>query len=502
MLSQKYYLANAEDNETRIDENGVWITTTTGTHGREQTDDYDAIYLGGGRILYTQDGWRNITMSVGRADVSMPSVNAQGQLIYTTESKFGVFADFVIAGYIGGSLIVGGDIYSANYKTSSNKNGGNAGTHINLTDGTFEYSSKTTGKKRLWMLGDTLEVNGTIQAQRGHIGCDDHGDGGFIIESLKMYNGKNGRTVDAAGIYLGTDGIGLGRTTSYTTTGSPVTKSMFEVDSNGNLYAGTVNIKGRVYAESGYIGNGTNGFTINSTSIINGKSSMYDNAAGIYLGTDGIALGANNVFTVTKNGVINAVSGSIGGAKLSSNSIYAENQNWGISSNGYAYFKNVYITGVNSGSTFGNMGYNGASYNWGTFGGGSWFSSDNYHPLGGTVVGHVEDLVVNKVTANYIYGLHLSVEEFYYQGTKVQWKEISYVTSVSLSRETTTINTNLTFSKKTVSTPGGGTAEVLGSISGGDIVRVPTKITLSYSKRRSTVLGSADDGSGSSSISF
>ena len=411
LLSQKYYLANAEDNETRIDENGVWITTTTGTHGREQTDDYDAIYLGGGRILYTQDGWRNITMSVGRADVSMPSVNAQGQLIYTTESKFGVFADFVIAGYIGGSLIVGGDIYSANYKTSSNKNSGNAGTHINLTDGTFEYSSKTTGKKRLWMLGDTLEVNGTIQAQRGHIGCDDNGNGGFIIESLKMYNGKNGRTVDAAGIYLGTDGIGLGRTTVYTTTGSPITKSMFEVDSSGNLYAGNVNVKGRVYAESGYIGNGTNGFTINSTSIINGKSSLYDNAAGIYLGTDGIALGANNVFSVTKAGVINATSGYIGGAKLSNNSIYAENGNWGINSNGYAYFKNVYITGVNSGSTFGNMGYNGQNYNWGTFGGSSYYGSTSGAPFSGGCVDHIRSLAVDEIIAKKAYIGWASISE-------------------------------------------------------------------------------------------
>ena len=226
-----------------------------------------------------------------------------------------------------------------------------------------------------------------------------------------MYNGKNGRTVDAAGIYLGTDGIGLGRTTVYTTTGSPITKSMFEVDSSGNLYAGNVNVKGRVYAESGYIGNGTNGFTINSTSIINGKSSLYDNAAGIYLGTDGIALGANNVFSVTKAGVINATSGYIGGAKLSNNSIYAENGNWGINSNGYAYFKNVYITGVNSGSTFGNMGYNGQNYNWGTFGGSSYYGSDSGAPFSGGCVDHIRSLAVDEIIAQKAYIGWASISE-------------------------------------------------------------------------------------------
>ena len=253
LLGQQYYLSNAEDNETLIDENGLWITTTTGQHGREQTDNYDAIYLGGGRILFTDDGWRSVSMSVGRADVDMPSIDSNGKLIFTKESLFGTFADFLIAGYVAGSTIVGGDIYSSNYKTSGNKNSGNAGTHINLNDGTFEFNSKTTGKKRLTLNGDTLEVNGVIQAQSGHIGCNDNGEGGFVIQANKMYNGKSSLTANARGVYVGTDGISLG---------------------TGNTFS--VTEAGYITAISGNIG----GATIASNSIHSGNGNWYINSDG------------------------------------------------------------------------------------------------------------------------------------------------------------------------------------------------------------------------------
>ena len=336
LLSQSYYLANAEDNETLIDENGLWITTTTGSHGRQTTDNFDSIYLGGGRILFTEDGWRTVSMSTGRADVQMPSINSSGELIFTKESKFGVFADFLIAGYVGGSTIVGGDIYSSNYKTSSNKNSGNAGTHINLVDGTFEFNSKTSGKKRLFMSGNTLEVNGTIQAQSGHIGCDDNGSGGFIIESNKLYNGK---------------------------------------------------------------------------------STFSANTAGVYVGTDGIALGTGNTFSVNNSGYLTAISGQIGGATIASNSIHSGNNNWYINSDGTASFKHITISnwasinGVQRGSSFGYMGYgDSGNYNWGTFGGVSYYGcNSDIRPFSGGAVSHIESISADYIYANYLEAMYARI---------------------------------------------------------------------------------------------
>lgn len=58
-----------------------------------------------------------------------------------------------------------------------------------------------------------------------------------------------------------------------------------QLDSSGNL-----TITGKITATSGYIG-GTSGFTINSTKLYNGKSTLNGTADGVYIGTNGIAVG-------------------------------------------------------------------------------------------------------------------------------------------------------------------------------------------------------------------
>lgn len=316
LLSQSYYLANAEDNETLIDDTGLWITTTTGDHGREQTDDFDAIYLGGGRMLYTDDGWRTVAMSVGRGDVLMPSINSQNELVFTTESRFGVFADFLIAGYVGGSTIVGGDIYSSNYKTSTDKNSGNAGAHINLADGTFEFNDASNGHKRLTLSGDTLEVNGIIHASSGNIGSDADGAGGFIIQNQKLYSGKTSFNGTSNGIYIGTtEGISLG---AYSNGKNP-----FSVTNAGVLTS-----------TSGTIGGWTiSGTTLSASNISLDAGNGQLNVAGKFvIYNDGSFKAANTNFSVTSSGKITATDGKIGGwtigsTTLSSNGITLNSSN-------------------------------------------------------------------------------------------------------------------------------------------------------------------------------
>ena len=64
---------------------------------------------------------------------------------------------------------------------------------------------------------------------------------------------------------------------------------------NGNevmsITSNGLTVRGRISALSGYIGSETNGFTVGSTSISNGKTSLSDSNSGIYIGTDGISLG-------------------------------------------------------------------------------------------------------------------------------------------------------------------------------------------------------------------
>ena len=99
-----------------------------------------------------------------------------------------------------------------------------------------------------------------------------------------------------------------------------MTDSKMEWKQNNNrimlLNSSGLEIKGKVTAESGYIGNGSSGFTIGNTAIYNGISSMSGMGTGIYIGTDGINLGYN--FRVTNQGVAEITSARFGKVKINS----------------------------------------------------------------------------------------------------------------------------------------------------------------------------------------
>lgn len=91
--------------------------------------------------------------------------------------------------------------------------------------------------------------------------------------------------------------------------------SVFKVNSSG------AEIKGKITANSGYIGNGQSGFTIGNTSIYNGMTSLSDTTNnGIYVGTDGIALG-KGAFKVDSNGKATLTSARFGYFELNSGNI-------------------------------------------------------------------------------------------------------------------------------------------------------------------------------------
>lgn len=345
LIAAGKYLKNGDDSEMVIDTRGIFVNTTSGKYA-----DKDSIFIGGGRILFTDDGWKTVSMSVGRADVTINGV---------TESRFGTFADFVIAGYVGGSTLEGDEIIGGTIK-SSNYLSGKSGTLIDLTNGTFEFNANNEQKLTLDANG-VLTVKGTIQADLGYIG----GKEGFTIMSKKLYSRKDSLSSNTDGVYIGTDGIALGA------------NNKFKALSDGTLYA-----------EKGYLG-GTNGFVLETKKIYNGKSTFSDTSNGIYLGTDGIALGADNVFSVTPQGYLTAKYGSIGGAVITNNSIHASNNNWWISSDGSASFKNVTITGN---STFG---------------------STVTSPFSGTTIPHIESLAANYIKVNYLDAMNANIQNLF-----------------------------------------------------------------------------------------
>ena len=119
--------------------------------------------------------------------------------------------------------------------------------------------------------------SGRLSAPSGTIG-------GFTISTSKIYKTKTAYSNTTAGVYIGTDGIGLGAGTFYVTSAGALT------------------------CTSGAIG----GFTIGASSIYKTKTTYSNTTAGVYLGTDGIGLGAGT-FYVTSAGALTATSATITG---------------------------------------------------------------------------------------------------------------------------------------------------------------------------------------------
>ncbi len=406
-------LKNGADGKFVIDRRGIFVNTTSGTYGGK-----DSIFMGNGTVLFTQDNWDTVSMAIGRAMIN-------------GVSRFGVFADFCVAAYIAGCEIVGGTIRSENYEEKKE------GTFINLNDGTFEFNGGQ--KQRLILSKDannkyTLTANGIIQMEEGYIG----GSGGFVVQANKMYtNGKsyfnNSSTNSLEGIYLGTDGIALGKNNVFTVNAS-----------TGKLTCSDVDVSGIVNADEGTFG-GSEGFTIAKKRMYSGKKSEWDTEDsnkenGVYIGSKGIVLGANSPFRVdqygkltTKN--IEATGGTIGGATISNGGIRTDK--WYINSDGSSSFDGAKITNVQNGSNFGGVSISNGNTS-GTFSGVSTggFSASSSFGLSGGAKTQFDTLVANKITADYIsaqiatlnilnvkaIGFPTSDCYMNYQGTVVEWK--------------------------------------------------------------------------------
>lgn len=109
------------------------------------------------------------------------------------------------------------------------------------------------------------------------------------------------------------EGSKLDHTHTSSTFGWELTASAFLLKSNNATVfkcdKDGVEITGKITAKSGYIGNGSSGFTISASAIYNGMTSLSDTAHnGVYVGTDGIALG-KGAFKVDSQGNLTANSG-------------------------------------------------------------------------------------------------------------------------------------------------------------------------------------------------
>lgn len=147
--------------------------------------------------------------------------------------------------------------------------------------------------------------------------------------------------------------------------GWSLTADGFILSSNGQqVFKATkngVDITGKITATSGFIGNGSSGFTISSSAIYNALSSLYGSTNGVYIGTDGIALGGGR-FRVDSYGNLYATSGTFTGnvyanqIQVGGNAGYIEGSQIGYSTistaNTNGYLNGGVANGYYSGDVF------------------------------------------------------------------------------------------------------------------------------------------------------
>lgn len=202
-----------------------------------------------------------------------------------------------------------------------------------------------------------IDDNGTFYAKEGYIGSSNNG---WYIGSRMLRNGlkSNYNDTNHNGVYIGTDGIGLGTDNFY-------------VSNSGNLYA-----------KLGTVG----GWRLSNNCIRSIDSAEFNNTNGMYFGSSGLRLGST--FSVNSGGYLKATNGQIAGWTIGSDALTGggltlkkdgslKGNNWSINANGKATFTNAYISGgkitlggttltggggtnLTSGST--TVGYGGSSY--------------------------------------------------------------------------------------------------------------------------------------------
>jgi len=206
--------------------------------------------------------------------------------------------------------------------------------------GVYKFSVKSASGDSLRFDGaGSLDITGNVTADSGNIGGWTVGSTLSATNILldpatpKITLGSKATLTDSnTGAYIGTDGLALGAS------------SVFKVTSAGVLTATSATLTGAVTATSGTIAGwdisgdilrsaGADSIDLdgeNETITIGSKASLTDGNSGLYLGTDGMALGASSVFKVTSAGALTATSATITGTITATDGLIG---GWDIVSN-------------------------------------------------------------------------------------------------------------------------------------------------------------------------
>ena len=164
-------IMNNDNEEIIIDENGLtareWNETTKAYNDEQFRITHNS-------IQFTDDAWKTSALGIGKNTYSWynSDPNYGDGIGWVTSEGYGVNAKFVTAGYINGTQIIGGDIYSDNYTVADPSHGIAAdGSYIDLRNGNFTLGGGGLVGTRNSDGSYTLNYGGNIHVDVGsHLG--------------------------------------------------------------------------------------------------------------------------------------------------------------------------------------------------------------------------------------------------------------------------------------------------------------------------------------------
>lgn len=240
----------SNDNEDiQLTKNGLLCRTfddVTGTWSPKQ------LKLTHNIMAYTDDDWSTVRQAIGEHDYKY--YNENKQLVNGT--GYGLTADFVTAGYISGSQIIGGDIYSDNFSVTNR-----TGSYLNLRDGTFSFgggSLRFENGELLISSPDVLTKNEVTEINEEWIKTTTVYAQNLQVNSAHIVDKLTASQINTDGLIAeniyGTTLSGKTISGGELLIGDKNGNSYAEITSSGVLNCKGANITGEINATSGTIG--------------------------------------------------------------------------------------------------------------------------------------------------------------------------------------------------------------------------------------------------------
>ena len=170
---------SGENQEITIDEHGL-----TGKEYVDTIADYDPhqVKLTSSMLAFTKDNWETASLGLGK---HVYSKYDETNHVFVTDEDYGLSSTFVQAGYVWGSQIISGDIYSENYDYVNKE-----GTHIDLNDGSFSFAGDgmTFDGTHLY-LGGFEVVPGGLKTEAIYIEADGKIDSEYLVGQVDETTG-------------------------------------------------------------------------------------------------------------------------------------------------------------------------------------------------------------------------------------------------------------------------------------------------------------------------